>query len=140
MRITPNEPDPLVLEYLSARAARDQAEEEFRELESRLIKQMEADQRKSYHWAVDGRPHTLTYVRGVTTKIDEVGLRKALGARNFDRYTRRVLDRQAMEKAMSAGEVDTVTVSRFVTNIPKKAYLNHSAKTEGQQTEEQEEE
>jgi hypothetical protein len=128
MRITPNEPDPLVTEYLSARTARDQAEERFRDLETRLIKQMEADQRKNYHWAVDGQPHTLTYVQGSTTYVDEVGLRKAMGARNFDQYTRKVLDRRAMEKAMTAGEVDPVTVSRFVTQRPKKPYLTHNIK------------
>lgn len=91
---------------------------------------MEADQRKTFHWSADGQPHTLTYVRGSTTRIDEVGLRKAMGARNFDRYTRKTLDRRAMEKAMGAGEVDTVTVSRFVTVVPKKPYLNHSHKEE----------
>ena len=130
MRITPNEADPLVAEYLAARTARDQAEERFRDLETRLIKQMEADQRKSYHWSADGQPQSLTYVRGSTTRIDEIGLRKAMGARNFDRYTRKTLDRRAMEKAMGAGEVDTVTVSKFVTVIPKKAYLNYSHKEE----------
>ena len=130
MRIQSTSRIPLVVEYLSARAARDQAEEVFKDLETRLIKQMEADQRKTYHWSADGQPHTLTYVRGHTTYIDEIGLRKAMGARNFDQYTRKTLDRRAMEKAMDAGEVDPVTVSRFVTLKPKKPYLNHSAKKE----------
>lgn len=89
---------------------------------------MEADQRKSYRWNRDGRAYNLTYVQGHTTYVDEVGLRKALKAKVFDRYTKRVLDRKAMEAAMSNGEVDPVTVSKYVTERPKKAYLNYTDK------------
>ena len=89
---------------------------------------MEADQRKSFHWNRDGRAHNLTYVQGHTTYIDEPGLRKALTAKVFDRYTKRVLDRKAMENAMSEGKVDPVTVSKYVTERPKKPYLKYTDK------------
>lgn len=90
------------------------------------MKQMEADQRKSFRWNAEGLAHNLTYVQGHTTYVDEPGLRKALTAKVFDRYTKRVLDRKAMEAAMSNGSVDPITVSRFVTERPKKAFLKYS--------------
>lgn len=117
--------NPLIEEYLRARGERDQAQHQFEEIEARLIKQMEADQRKSYKWREDGTNKSLTYVQANTTLIDERGLRKALRAKVFDRYTKRVLDRKAMEAAMDAGEVDPVTVSRFVTLRPNKPHLKY---------------
>jgi hypothetical protein len=122
------EPDPLVTDYLAARAARDEAQDRFEDAQARLLKQMEADQRKSYRWAGEGRNHNLTYVQGHTTYIDEPGLRRALRAKVFDRYTKRVLDRKAMEKAMDAGEVDPVTVAQYVTQRPKKPFLHYTEK------------
>lgn len=132
MRINPSAPSELVADFLAARVERDQAEERFRELEERLIKEMEADQRKSYRWRVEGRTHTLTYTRSSTTSIDEPGLRRALTAKVFDKYTKRVLDRKRMENAIDAGEVDPVTVSRFVTQTPRKPYLKYTSKEEAE--------
>jgi hypothetical protein len=120
--------NPLVDDYLEARAARDQAQARLDELGERLTKQMEADQRKSYRWDADGARHTLTYVQSHTTEIDERGLRRALKAKTFDRYTKRVLDRKAMEFAIDAGEIDPVTVSRFVHLRPNKPHLTYSAR------------
>lgn len=120
--------NPLVEEYLRARAARDEAQARLDELSARLIKQMEADQRKSFRWKNRGRSFSLTYVQKHTTMIDERGLRKALTAKVFDRYTKRMLDRKAMEEAMSTGQVDPVTVSRYVTLKPQRTYLEYRDK------------
>ena len=117
--------NPLVDDYLEARAERDKAQARLDELGERLTKQMEADQRKSYRWDADGARHTLTYVRSHTTQIDERGLRKALRAKVFDRYTKRVLDRKKMEDAMGTGAVDPVTVSQFVSQKPQRPYLEY---------------
>jgi len=125
------EPDPILTDYLFARREYEAAQTRLSEISERLMKQMEADQRKTYRWAADGASHTLTYVQSHTTEIDEVGLRKALRAKVFDRYTKRVLDRKAMEKAMDAGEVDPVTVSRFVHLRPKVPYLQFKVRPEG---------
>lgn len=116
-------PDPLVGEYLQARVERDRAQEKLDVISARLMKQMEADQRKSYRWQADGHAFGVTYVQAHTTVIDEHGLRRALTAKVFDRYTKKVLDRKAMETAMDAGQVDPITVSRFVTLKPNKPHL-----------------
>lgn len=118
-----NAPDELVSCYLQARHERDRAQALLDEFADRLMKQMEADQRKSYRWQHDGRAFAVTYVQAHTTVIDEKGLRRALRAPTFDRYTKKVLDRKAMEAAMDAGLIDPVTVSRFVTLKPNKPHL-----------------
>jgi hypothetical protein len=123
-----NTPNELVAEYLQARAERDKAQINYEEAQGRLIKQMEADQRKAWKWTDDGVNNAITYVQQYVTDVDEPGLRRALRAKVFDRYTKRVLDRKAMERAMDAGEVDPVTVSRFVHQRPKVPYLSYSAK------------
>jgi hypothetical protein len=122
------EPNEVVAEYLMARGRYEQAKANLDEATARLVKQMEADQRKSFKWTTNGVARGITYVQQYMTDIDEVGLRKTLKAKTFDRYTKRVLDRKAMERAMDAGEVDPVTVSRFVTQRPKKPFLTYTEK------------
>jgi len=121
-------PSDLVAEYIAARTARDNADIVLDEIQGRLMKQMEADQRKSYRWEIDGVAHTLTYVRSHTTVIDEKGLRRALRARVFDRYTVRKLDRKAMEAAMDSGEVDRTVVAQFVTLRPNMEHLAYKVR------------
>lgn len=113
----------LLDEFLQARAARDQAQEHLDMVQARMIKQMEADQRKSYKITDGNWVKTVTYVAKRTTVIDEKGLRKALTAKVYDKYTVRKLDRTAMEKAMDSGEIDPITVSRFVELVPGRPYL-----------------
>lgn len=120
--------DPLVSEFLAARAARDKAQATLDEVQDRLIKQMERDQRKSFRWTSDGVRRAISYVQATTTVIDEKGLRKALGAKVFDKYTVRKLDRKAMEVAMDDGTIDPVTVSRFVTLKPNRPHLSLTEK------------
>jgi len=86
---------------------------------------MEADQKKTISWREGDKIKKLTYVRSTTTEIDEKGLRKALTAKVFDRYTVKKLDKKAMEAAMDTGEVDPVIVSKFVTLKPRKPYLTY---------------
>jgi hypothetical protein len=119
-----NELDPLLQDYLVARRARDDAQMRMDDAQALLMKQMEADQRKSYKWTADGMSHSVSYTQGHVTLIDEKGLRRALTAKVFDRYTKKVLDRKAMESAMDAGQVDPITVSRFVTLRPNHPHLS----------------
>lgn len=125
------EMDPLLFDYMTARRERDDAQVRLDEAQERLMKQMEADQRKSYRWDNDGVRNTVTWVQSHVTRIDEKGLRKALRAKVFDKYTVRKLDRKAMETAMDAGEVDPVVVSRFVTLQPNIPHLSYKATPQG---------
>lgn len=124
----PTAPNDLVADYLAARTERDRAQNRLDDIQALLVKQMEADQRKNFTWNVNGVIRRLTYVQQHITDIDEPGLRRALKAKVFDRFTKRVLDRKAMELAMDTGEVDKVVVSRFVTQRPKKPFLTYTEK------------
>lgn len=76
---------------------------------------MSQEQQKTYRWGDEEHPSSVTYsLRGVPT-INEPALRKELGAKVYDKYTKRVLDRKAMERAMDMGLIDPVTVSKHVS-------------------------
>lgn len=78
----------------------------------------------------DGLVFSATYTQRSTTQINEQGLRKALGARVFDKYTIKKLDRKAMEKAMEEGVVDPTTVAQYVEQVPGKTFLTYRVKEE----------
>ena len=115
----------LVREYLIARAEMDKAKVRLDEAAGRLIKQMESDQRKSYRWDTDGVRRAITYKQAHRTEIDERGLRRALTARVFDKYTKKVLDRRKMEEAIGTGVIDKVTVAQFASDNPGQPYLEY---------------
>lgn len=76
----------------------------------------------------DDTMYRFTYVQPVSVVIDEKGLRKALGARTFDKYTVRKLNRKAMEQAMERGEVSPMVVAKYVTEKPSQPHLKYSVK------------
>ena len=91
---------------------------------------MEENQRKNINFVIDGKKFSTTYTQRTTNQINEEGLRKALSAQVFDRYTVKKLDKKALEKAMTDGEIDPVVVAQFVEQVPGKTYLTYRAKEE----------
>jgi hypothetical protein len=89
---------------------------------------MEDHQRKTIAVVKDGKQFTATYTQRNTNKIDEKGLRKALSARVYDQYTKKVLDRKKLEVALSDGEVDPTVVARFVEQVPGARFLTYRVK------------
>ena len=118
----------LVQNYLIARARRDRAQTILDDAQARLIKQMEADQRKSFRWDDGGVRRTINYIQKHTVVINEAGLRRALTARVFDKYTKKVLDRKKMEDAIGMGAVDKMTVAQYAESKPQRAYLEYREK------------
>lgn len=84
---------------------------------------MTENQRKTLAFVFEGKKFSTTYTRRTTNQINEDGLRKALGASVFDKYTKKTLDKKALERAMSDGDVDPVVVARFVEQIPGKEFI-----------------
>lgn len=116
--------DPVLREYVDAKAALDHAERRLKQAQDALLEQMRAKHQKSYKWTnPEGKSTSVTYVQGQTAQIDEKGLRRALTAKVFDKYTTKKLDRKRMEAAMETGEVDPMVVSRFVTMRDNNPYL-----------------
>ena len=117
----------LVTELGIARQNKAQIEDKISQLERELIEAMEADSRKT---ATAGRTQ-VTYVRPTRVKVDEAGLRKALGAKVYDRYTVAKLDQKKLEEALEKEEVTAEQVSPYITEVVGNAYLRVTEKKEG---------
>src|SRR5690242_2172468 len=127
MRIvkTDSEAEVLIDAYEKAREDLDSATLRLKNVEAAILNYCEKRQKKTLAVLKDGKQYTATYTQRNTTKIDEKGLRKALTARVFDRYTKKVLDKKSLETAMSDGEVDPAVVARFVEQSPGAKYLTY---------------
>ena len=120
--------NPYLLDYLAAKSAVDQAQRHLEEVQAKLIEQMSEEHIKSLKVANGSRQCSVTYVQTTSYEVDEKGLRRALTAKVYDRYTTRKLDRKALEKAMGDGEVDPMVVARFVAEKHGKPYLRYTEK------------
>lgn len=125
------EAEQILTEYVQARKDADSAIRHLEDLEAKLLSFMENKQRKTYKvkWS-DGITYTATYTQRSTTQINEQGLRKALTARVFDKFTVKKLDRKALEHAMGEGEVDPMVVAKFAEQVPGRKFLTFRAKEE----------
>lgn len=97
---------------------------------SALLEQMEEKHQKSYKWNKGGLTRTVTYVKGERSVIDEKGLRKALTAKVYDKFTEKKLIRRKLEEAMNNGEVDPMVVAQHVTTTPTAGYLRYTEHNE----------
>lgn len=57
--------------------------------------------------------YTFTLVQAERTKINEAGLKKALGARNFNKLTVAKLDQMKLRAAIDNGEIDPIVVGQY---------------------------
>lgn len=116
------ESSDLLKRYVTAKKNARQATEHLAEVEAELVATMEASQRKT----LTGSGYKVTYVRGTTVQVDESGLKKALGAKTYNKLLKHSLDRSLLEKAVEAKEVDAETVAKFLSESHKKAFLRMS--------------
>ncbi len=120
--------DPLFQDYLDAKAAADRADAHLKLLQRALLERMEEKQQKTIAVTRNGVKQQVTYVKRETHEIDEKGLRKKLTAKVFDKYTKKVLDRKAMEQAMEEGVIDPMVVAPFVSEKDSAPYLRYTIK------------
>jgi prolyl-tRNA editing enzyme YbaK/EbsC (Cys-tRNA(Pro) deacylase) len=117
-------------EYLLAKADADRAQRRLTIAEQALKDLMAATHAKTLTLDTGDIKHRVTYVTRETHKIDEKGLRKALRARVFDRFTERRLVRSRLEAAMASGEVDPMLVSKYVETVQSAPYLRYTEAAE----------
>lgn len=91
---------------------------------------MAAKKRKTYSMTDlnEGMVYGVTFVQAERYEINEKGLRRALTAKVYDKYTEKKLNRKALEEAMSRGEVDPMKVSKYVEVTKGQPYLRYSEK------------
>lgn len=71
----------------------------------------------------EGTRITGTLVEGSTIELDEVRLKKAIGAPTWNKVTKRVIDKTKLEDAMADGTVDPNVVAQCSNEVPRKPYV-----------------
>lgn len=132
MQIKQNNPrvEAAFQKLIRARKIADSAHRLVELAETELLDEMEQQKTKTVSTTQDGHVFSATYTQRSSTQLNEPGLRRALTARVFDKYTVRKLDRKALEQAMTAGEVDPVVVAQFAEQVPGKTFLTYRVKEE----------
>lgn len=122
--ILPPDDSSFLAEYLSAKADADRSQSRLSKATNDLIYWMEANRRKTIKTYINElQTAQITYTQRTSYEINELGLRRALKAKTYDKYTVRKLDRKKLEAAMETGEVDPMAVAPFVAPKPGKPYL-----------------
>jgi hypothetical protein len=120
----------LFADYVAAKQAVDQAQRHLNQIKAKLVAEMGEKHQKSWTKQVGNRVHTVTYVQSNKVEIDTTGLRKALTAKVYDKYTTRELDTMKLQAAMDEGDVDPMVVARFAQEKPGTPYLRYSNKVQ----------
>lgn len=123
----------LLEEYRAAKFSAETANEHLSDVTKRLSRALEDSKRKNYEVRRDGRYHRVTYVAAERTIIDEKGLRKELGARQFAKITKVSVDRSKLEDLIAQGEVAPEVVGKHIEvkkNNPSIRYSTGEVKEE----------
>jgi hypothetical protein len=123
-----------LVSFVQAKHDADFANRKLEDAEAKLLAMMESSQQKTATWKDGTVKFSATYTQRTTNQINEQGLRKALTAKVYDRFTIKKLDRKALEQAMTDGEVDPMIVAKFVDQVPGKTYLTYRAKDDDEAT------
>lgn len=74
-----------------------------------------------------------TLVKNESYKVNELGLKRAVGAKVYNKLTKAVLDKKKLEKAVEDGVVDPVIVAQNSELTTSKLYIRISETTEKKQ-------
>jgi len=107
--------DTLTVAFAELQAKADEAARAANDVKKVLAEALEQDQIKTHEVQDGGKIYRATFLQAVVPIIDETGLEKELGSDVYDRYTKKVLDKKALERAMESNEVDPVKVGKHVT-------------------------
>lgn len=113
-------------QYRIARINMDYAKGQLELCEKDLVEAMAAVHQKSATLRTGETQIKVTYVQNSTVKVNEEGLRKALGARVFNKYTVRKIDKNKLETGIATGEVDGVVVSQYCEIKSSKPYIRYT--------------
>jgi methionine synthase I (cobalamin-dependent) len=133
MRIRKNEDKDLADALLEARYAKEAvaiAQDEWERKEAILIEMIRAKQQKSTTVTFGNKLIKATVAQREVVNIDEPGLRKALGAKLFDTYCTKKLDKTALRRGISDNQVDPVIVAQHSQVSMGKAYVLFSEPAE----------
>lgn len=115
-----------VLELEQAKRERERLDREIADLQEAIMTQLDGMGQKSLTVDLEDRNIKVTKVQGIRTIIDEISLKKKLGAKAWEHVSTRVLDKKKLEAHIATGEVDPLVVAECSTEQPNKPYLKLS--------------
>jgi hypothetical protein len=119
-----------VLRTRQAKANSERAESIFKEEQAALIKIIEARGDDYADIETPDGPLRARIRTSELMKFNEAGLKKALGARAFNKLTKpAVLDKKKLEDAIVAGTVDPILVSQYAETKLTSPYIQFSEPT-----------
>lgn len=105
------------------------ADEAFRESQDELIAMME-ESNVDQVIAVANKASLCTgsLVKSSSLVIDELGLKKSLGVKLWNKTTKRVLDKTKLEALVLTGEISPYVVAKHSTDKPRSPYVRITRK------------
>jgi hypothetical protein len=130
MRIRRSQEDSDMLgAVLAAQVAKDrmiEAEESFKKAQARLVEMIKEKDQKSTSVRAGNTIIKATVVQAEQVKIDEPGLRKALGAKVYDDLCVKKIDKNKLREAVTEKKVDAVVVAQHTEVSLGSAYIKFS--------------
>jgi len=118
--------------FIDAKKAADHAKRELEAAEEELIDALRTAGDKSTSLTEGDKVQRATVVQTETTKIDEDGLRKAVGVKLWNKITVKKVDKAKLTTTIADGEISPELASGFLTVQKNKPYIRYS---EGQKKE-----
>jgi hypothetical protein len=107
--------DEMVAEWQIADATNKAAKERFDKITNELAQYMLLNEIKSDLVCVRGDDYKVTVVAAETVRVDEEGLRKAIGAVAYRRICKQKVDNKLLDAAVRDGVLSLDTVAEHVT-------------------------
>ena len=115
-----------IIELEAAKHERARLDDRIADLQAAIIAQMDSQEQTTMVVDLEDRNIKVTKVQGIRTIIDEISLKKKLGAKAWEHVSTRVLDKKKLEAHIATGEVDPLVVAECSTEQPNKPYLKLS--------------
>ncbi len=115
----PTSLDRAIETYRIAKQLAERAQADVEEARDMLVYELEKAGAKSHTY----EGHRATVVKTSSYAFNESGLKKALGARVFNKMTTAKLDKKKLEAAMEAGDVDPRIVATYATEREGAAHI-----------------
>jgi hypothetical protein len=111
--VTDNQVDEAILDYQKLIKVRDELDSTIDKAKQRVIELAATKGQKSLSTRVGDTRVVATVTSRTTTKFNEEGLKKALGAISYKRLCKLVIDRAKLDAAIEKNEVDPVIVAQY---------------------------
>jgi hypothetical protein len=118
----------ILIQYQDAKAKIAELNEQAASYSAQIQMLMEQARIKNLSAKKGTKTISATIVAGSKLVIDELGLKKAVGAAMWNKLTSRILDRKKLDAFIASGEVSADTVAKCSEEHPIAPYLRLTTK------------